>query len=465
MRFAISVVFLAGLVCDVTAQEAIVDRKQVYSVLEFDYDDGLPVYQWIGKYLANALSGALSNIDSIEVVDREMLPEIFEEIRLSLSGLGEEENSQFSGIKIADYFVKGSFAVSSSGMSINIRIVDVQTTTIKTARSIEISSVDLDQAEQECINIIATALGVKSPIARKANVDLRAHRSIDRAQVLWRSLPYHELHPRRRRMQTDFQFAIDQLEEVLLQNPEIEEVYYLTGEFYLQLGDPKTASLYFENLISVGEGSGLAHTGFGDMYRYGNQCTEALAHYESALELTGKHPGALYGKAKCLLELSDYNNATLTLVKLLQIEPTLGIAYQLLLTLAEKLENQKSHFTSEASDILRSIVLFERAEYKNASEIVTRYEDRYPNLYIVDLIHGFAKFQQGDQKLAIPYLLKAQSLNPLADATYKFLGHSYFEIGQWQQAHDYYITYLNISKGGSDFADINARIQECIKRL
>lgn len=90
----------------------------------FDRDD----YEPLKAGLAEMMISELSCIESIKIVERQKLHMIFNEFKMSQSGLTQENSIKAGKMLGADYLVFGSFIVAHGAeIRVDTRIVDVET--------------------------------------------------------------------------------------------------------------------------------------------------------------------------------------------------------------------------------------------------------------------------------------------------------------------------------------------------
>ena len=103
------------------------DTKTV-AISYFDNTSGTEEYNPLSKGLADMLITDLSNVKSIQIVEREKLENLLKEIELGDSKFIDPNTAQKLGKGLgAGYMLTGSFLIMDETMRIDARLVDVGT--------------------------------------------------------------------------------------------------------------------------------------------------------------------------------------------------------------------------------------------------------------------------------------------------------------------------------------------------
>ena len=101
---------------------------QTVAISYFDNTSGLEEYNPLSKGLADMLITDLSNVKSIQIVEREKLESLLKEIRLGEGKFIDESTAQKLGKGLgAGYMLTGSYLIFGETMRIDARLVNVAT--------------------------------------------------------------------------------------------------------------------------------------------------------------------------------------------------------------------------------------------------------------------------------------------------------------------------------------------------
>ena len=103
-------------------------KTQTVAISYFDNTSGLEEFNPLSKGLADMLITDLSNVKSIQIVEREKLESLLKEIDLGESKFMDESTAQKLGKGLgAGYMLTGSYLIMGETMRIDARLVDVAT--------------------------------------------------------------------------------------------------------------------------------------------------------------------------------------------------------------------------------------------------------------------------------------------------------------------------------------------------
>src|SRR4030043_1238135 len=89
-----------------------VRAKEVISILYFDNTTRNKEYDWLSKGLADMLITDISNSNQIQVVERENLEKLMNEVKLALAGFTDEKQAAHVGRLLnASKLIYGSYIV------------------------------------------------------------------------------------------------------------------------------------------------------------------------------------------------------------------------------------------------------------------------------------------------------------------------------------------------------------------
>jgi TolB-like protein len=136
------------------------DTKTV-AISYFDNTSGTEEYNPLSKGLADMLITDLSNVKSIQIVEREKLESLLKEIDLGEGKFIDPNTAQKLGKGLgAGYMLTGSFLIMGETMRIDARLVDVGTGEISMAEEITGSKNTFFELEKDLVNKLVASLNL-----------------------------------------------------------------------------------------------------------------------------------------------------------------------------------------------------------------------------------------------------------------------------------------------------------------
>jgi TolB-like protein len=107
--------------------------KRVVGVLRYENNSGDAQYDHLGRAFSSMMISDLSAVDRLQLIERERLEEVMDELDLQQSGYVDEESAQSLGMIVgAEYLVLGSFVTVEPEIRMDTRVTRVETTEIVT---------------------------------------------------------------------------------------------------------------------------------------------------------------------------------------------------------------------------------------------------------------------------------------------------------------------------------------------
>jgi TolB-like protein len=137
-------------------------HKAVVAVLYFDNNSPNRDYDVLKKGLADMLITDLSAVDALEVVEREKLEKLLDELKLQRSRYFDPKTAQTLGHGIgAEYAVTGAIAAFDPETRIDVRMIDVASGKVVVAASVTGKKDQLFELEAQLVKKFVDALHVK----------------------------------------------------------------------------------------------------------------------------------------------------------------------------------------------------------------------------------------------------------------------------------------------------------------
>jgi len=135
---------------------------QTVAISYFDNTSGLEEYNPLSKGLADMLITDLSNVKSIQIVEREKLESLLSEIKLGGSQFFDPSTAQQLGKGLgADIILTGAFLSIEPDMRIDARLIDVETGKIIKANKVLGKSSDFFMLESQLVDQLIADLDIK----------------------------------------------------------------------------------------------------------------------------------------------------------------------------------------------------------------------------------------------------------------------------------------------------------------
>jgi TolB-like protein len=152
-RLLLSLLFLISI--------SFADTKTV-AISYFDNTSGLEEYNSLSKGLADMLITDLSNVESIQIVEREKLESLLNEIKLGEIKFFDPATAQKLGKGLgADIILTGAFLSIEPDMRIDARLIDVATGKIIKANKVLGKSSDFFMLESQLVDQLIANLDIK----------------------------------------------------------------------------------------------------------------------------------------------------------------------------------------------------------------------------------------------------------------------------------------------------------------
>ena len=139
----------------------LVAETKTIAISYFDNTSSKDEWNYISKGLADMLITDLSNVKSIQIVEREKLEQIIQEQNLALTGIIDESTAaQVGKLLGAKLILTGSFLIMGETMRIDARLVDVSTGEVIMAEKIEGKKDTFFQLEKDLVNNLVASLNL-----------------------------------------------------------------------------------------------------------------------------------------------------------------------------------------------------------------------------------------------------------------------------------------------------------------
>jgi TolB-like protein len=134
----------------------------------------------LGRGLADMLITDLSNVQSLQLVEREKLNLALDELKLSKSKFIDPKNALALGKGLsAKYLLTGSFAVVADTLRLDARLFDVPAGKVLFSEKVEGKKDEFFALEKELVDLLIKAVDVKLQLSEKTKLRSNATESFD----------------------------------------------------------------------------------------------------------------------------------------------------------------------------------------------------------------------------------------------------------------------------------------------
>lgn len=150
------------------------------AVAYFDNASGDATLTPLGRGLADMLITDLSNVEALQLVEREKLNLALDELKLSQSKFIDPKNALKLGKGLsARYLLVGSFTVVTETMQLNARLLDVPQGKVVFSEGVNGKKDEFFALEKELVDLVVTNLGIKLQLAEKTKLRSNSTESFD----------------------------------------------------------------------------------------------------------------------------------------------------------------------------------------------------------------------------------------------------------------------------------------------
>jgi TolB-like protein len=185
LLFPVLTVLLSSplVVSPLEGQEEDAAEKSVVAVLRYDNNSGDAQYDHLGRALSSMLISDLSVLERIQLVERERLEELLDELDLQQSGYVDPESAQTVGMIIgAQYVVAGAFVTVEPQIRLDTRIDRVETSEIVTTAEVTGERNELFDLQQQLADELVAGLDLV--LTEEERERLRAQQEANRIDDL-----------------------------------------------------------------------------------------------------------------------------------------------------------------------------------------------------------------------------------------------------------------------------------------
>jgi TolB-like protein len=184
----LSLVLAAAPTAGATQQN---QERSVVAVVRFDNNTGDERYEHLGRAMSSMMISDLSVIERIQLVERERIEEVMDELDLQQSGRVDPETAQSLGMIVgAQYMVFGAFVTVDPEMRLDTRIARTETTEIVTTADVRGQGESLFDLQQRLAEELIS--GLELVLTEEEEARLRERQEANRIDDLETALAFSE---------------------------------------------------------------------------------------------------------------------------------------------------------------------------------------------------------------------------------------------------------------------------------
>ncbi|MDP1922258.1 MAG: CsgG/HfaB family protein [Myxococcales bacterium] len=159
---------------------ALADKPLSVAIAYFDNNSLEAGYEPLARGLADMLITDLSNVQSLQLVERDKLNLALDELKLSKTKFIDPKNALKLGKGLsARYLLVGGYVVSAETMRLDARLFDVPASKVMFSEKVEGKKDEFFALEKELVELLIKALDVKLQLTEKTKLRSNATESFD----------------------------------------------------------------------------------------------------------------------------------------------------------------------------------------------------------------------------------------------------------------------------------------------
>ncbi len=306
------------------------------AVLPFTNISGEKEKNWVGAGFSESLTTKLANVKSLNMIERQQLMKILDELKFQMAGYVDEKTAVKVGKMYgADVIVFGSFQIMGDNLRVSARFVDVETgKIIKTAEATgnlkdifslqdEIAfqlmsaiNVVLEEKEQQEIKVDPTENLTAYELYSKGG-EAQTLKDYDKAIYYYTKATeldehFEAAYNNRGNAYNDkgnHDQAINDFDKAIALNPKLAEAYNNRGIAYAKKGDYDQAINDFDKAIALNPKLAEAYNNRGFAYAKKGDYDQAINDYDKAIALNPKYAEAYYNRGIAYDDKGNHDQA------------------------------------------------------------------------------------------------------------------------------------------------------------
>src|ERR1041384_5110666 len=157
-----------------------VASARTIAIAYFDNNTGSAELDPLRKGLADMLITDLGNVGSLQIVERDKLNQVMDELKLSQSKFIDPRTAQKLGKGLAaEFIMTGSYVIGGGNLRVDGRVVEVRTGKVSASEKVEGKKEDFFAIEKDLVDILIKTLDVKLSTGERGKLRSNATQSFD----------------------------------------------------------------------------------------------------------------------------------------------------------------------------------------------------------------------------------------------------------------------------------------------
>jgi TolB-like protein len=141
------------------------------AITYFDNNTGNAELGPLAKGLADMLITDLSNVTSLQIVERDRLNQVLGELKLGHSKFIDPKSAQKLGKGLAaEFIMTGGYALSGEVLRVDARVIEVASGKVRASEKVEGPKAEFFALEKELVDILVRTLDVKLALSEKSKL-------------------------------------------------------------------------------------------------------------------------------------------------------------------------------------------------------------------------------------------------------------------------------------------------------
>ena len=150
------------------------------AIAYFDNNTGSAELDPLRKGLADMLITDLGAVSSLQIVERDKLNQVLDELKLGRSKFIDPRTAQKLGKGLAaEYIMTGSYALARDVLRVDVRVIQVATGKVAASDKVEGKKEDFFALEKDLVDVLIKTLDVKLSSAERGKLRTNATQSFD----------------------------------------------------------------------------------------------------------------------------------------------------------------------------------------------------------------------------------------------------------------------------------------------
>jgi TolB-like protein len=150
------------------------------AIAYFDNNSGHADLDPLRKGLADMLITDLGNVGSLQIVERDKLNQVLDELKLSKSKFIDPKTAQKLGKGLAaEYIMTGGYVVAGDTLRVDVRVIQVASGKVAASEKVDGKTADFFSIEKDLVDILVKTLDVKLSSSERGKLRSNATESFD----------------------------------------------------------------------------------------------------------------------------------------------------------------------------------------------------------------------------------------------------------------------------------------------